>query len=120
LEVSPEALFNELFTKVFRSSLFELSSHQHGNFVVQALISYASNQDVVLCLLLLYSTEFFLHLFKGDQLSLSTLGLVAECCMYGLCLMHFLLTMPLCYIFLYANFLLCLFYDDFLLFGRWS
>ncbi|RZC22629.1 Pumilio-like 23 isoform B [Glycine soja] len=47
LEVSPEALFNELFTKVFRNSLFELSSHQHGNFVVQALISYASNQDLM-------------------------------------------------------------------------
>lgn len=47
LEVSPEALFNELFTKVFRSSLFELSSHQHGNFVVQALISYSSNQDLM-------------------------------------------------------------------------
>nr|KYP72025.1 Pumilio domain-containing protein C14orf21 isogeny [Cajanus cajan] len=47
LEVSPEALFNELFTKVFRNSLFDLSSHQHGNFVVQALISYASNQDLM-------------------------------------------------------------------------
>ncbi|KAK7285692.1 hypothetical protein RJT34_20470 [Clitoria ternatea] len=47
LEVSPKALFNELFTKVFRNSLFELSSHQHGNFVVQALISYASNQDLI-------------------------------------------------------------------------
>jgi hypothetical protein len=42
------ALFNELFTKVFRNSLFELSSHQHGNFVVQALISHASDQDLVL------------------------------------------------------------------------
>ncbi|XP_047158395.1 pumilio homolog 23 [Vigna umbellata] len=47
LEVSPEALFNELFTKVFRNYLFELSSHQHGNFVVQALISYARNQDLM-------------------------------------------------------------------------
>ncbi|KAL4306042.1 hypothetical protein HN51_039984 [Arachis hypogaea] len=47
LEVSPEALFNELFTKVFRNSLFELSSHQHGNFVVQALISHTSNQDLM-------------------------------------------------------------------------
>ncbi|XP_027349858.1 pumilio homolog 23 [Abrus precatorius] len=47
LEVSPKALFNELFTKVFRNSLFELSSHQHGNFVVQALISYASNPDLM-------------------------------------------------------------------------
>ncbi|CAJ2631224.1 unnamed protein product [Trifolium pratense] len=47
LEVSPLALFNELFTKVFRNSLFELSSHQHGNFVVQALISHASDQDLM-------------------------------------------------------------------------
>ncbi|QCE13394.1 nucleolar protein 9 [Vigna unguiculata] len=47
LEVSPESLFNELFAKVFRNYLFELSSHQHGNFVVQALISYASNQDLM-------------------------------------------------------------------------
>ncbi|KAK2365337.1 pumilio [Trifolium repens] len=47
LEVSPVALFNELFTKVFRNSLFELSSHQHGNFVVQALISHASDQDLM-------------------------------------------------------------------------
>lgn len=47
LEVSPGALFNELFTKVFRNSLFELSSHQHGNFVVQALIAHASNQDLM-------------------------------------------------------------------------
>ncbi|TKY61158.1 Pumilio-like 23 [Spatholobus suberectus] len=47
LEVSPKVLFNELFTKVFRNSLFELSSHQHGNYVVQALISYASSQDLM-------------------------------------------------------------------------
>ncbi|GAU46980.1 hypothetical protein TSUD_190170 [Trifolium subterraneum] len=47
LEVSPVALFNELFTKVFKNSLFELSSHQHGNFIVQALISHASDQDLM-------------------------------------------------------------------------
>ncbi|RDX69494.1 Pumilio-like 23, partial [Mucuna pruriens] len=47
LEVCPEALFNELFTKVFRKSLFELSCHQHGNFVVQALISYSRNRDLM-------------------------------------------------------------------------
>ncbi|XP_058753407.1 pumilio homolog 23 [Vicia villosa] len=47
LEVSPVALFNELFTKVFKYSLLELSSHQHGNFVVQALISHASDQDLM-------------------------------------------------------------------------
>ncbi|KAL5061386.1 hypothetical protein RYX36_032990 [Vicia faba] len=47
LEVSPVALFNELFTKVFKNSLLDLSSHQHGNFVVQALISHASDQDLM-------------------------------------------------------------------------
>ncbi|KAF7843691.1 pumilio-like protein 23 [Senna tora] len=45
LEVSPEALYNEMFTKVFRNSLFELSSHQCGNFVIQSLISHSRNQD---------------------------------------------------------------------------
>lgn len=48
LEVSPEALYSEMFTKVFRNSLFKLSSHQCGNFVVQALISHARNQDQVM------------------------------------------------------------------------
>ncbi|CAK9144687.1 unnamed protein product [Ilex paraguariensis] len=45
LEVAPENLYNELFTKVFRYSLFEMSSHPCGNFVVQALISYARSPD---------------------------------------------------------------------------
>ncbi|KAI9119754.1 hypothetical protein K1719_009143 [Acacia pycnantha] len=45
LEVSPEALYNVMFTKVFRNSLFELSSDQCGNFVVQALISHVRNPD---------------------------------------------------------------------------
>lgn len=48
LEVSPEALYNVMFTKVFRNSLFDLSSDQCGNFVVQALISYVRNQDQVM------------------------------------------------------------------------
>ncbi|KAK4269006.1 hypothetical protein QN277_022216 [Acacia crassicarpa] len=47
LEVSPEALYNVMFTKVFRNSLFELSSDQCGNFVVQAMISHVRNQDQV-------------------------------------------------------------------------
>lgn len=38
--------------KIFRNSLFELSSHHCGNFVVQALISHASNQGQVFFLLL--------------------------------------------------------------------
>ncbi|XP_059639993.1 pumilio homolog 23 [Cornus florida] len=45
LEVSPETLYNELFTKVFRNSLFHLSSDPCGNFVVQALVSHARYQS---------------------------------------------------------------------------
>uniref|UniRef100_A0A5B7AFA3 Pumilio 23 n=1 Tax=Davidia involucrata TaxID=16924 RepID=A0A5B7AFA3_DAVIN len=45
LEVAPETIYNELFTKVFRNSLFEMSSHHCGNFVVQALVSHARCQD---------------------------------------------------------------------------
>uniref|UniRef100_A0A2N9GA21 PUM-HD domain-containing protein n=1 Tax=Fagus sylvatica TaxID=28930 RepID=A0A2N9GA21_FAGSY len=45
LEVAPEILYNEMFTKVFKNSLFELSSHHCGNFVVQALISHARHPD---------------------------------------------------------------------------
>ncbi|GAV87319.1 hypothetical protein CFOL_v3_30745 [Cephalotus follicularis] len=45
LEVAPESLYNELFIKVFKNSLFELSSHHCGNFVVQALVSHSRNQD---------------------------------------------------------------------------
>ncbi|KAA8541572.1 hypothetical protein F0562_022724 [Nyssa sinensis] len=44
LEVAPETLYNELFTKVFRNSLFEMSSHHCGNFVVQALLSHARDR----------------------------------------------------------------------------
>ncbi|PON78276.1 Coatomer beta subunit [Trema orientale] len=44
LEVAPAVLYNEIFSKVFRNSLFEFSSHHYGNFVVQALISQARHQ----------------------------------------------------------------------------
>ncbi|KAL7599678.1 pumilio homolog 23 [Lactuca sativa] len=47
LEVAPETLYNELITTVFKNSLFEMSSHHCGNFVVQALISHARNEDHV-------------------------------------------------------------------------
>ena len=47
LEVAPETLYNEIFTKVFRNSLFELSSHPCGNFAVQALVSHARCQGQV-------------------------------------------------------------------------
>lgn len=45
VEVAPETLYDELFTKVFRNSLFQMSSHHCGNFVVQALISHARCQS---------------------------------------------------------------------------
>ncbi|XP_065867815.1 pumilio homolog 23 [Euphorbia lathyris] len=45
LGVSPESLYNEMFKKVFRNSLFKLSSHQCGNFVIQALVSHAKTQE---------------------------------------------------------------------------
>lgn len=45
LEVAPQSLYDEMFTKVFRNSLFDLSSHLCANFVVQALVSHARDQD---------------------------------------------------------------------------
>ncbi|GKU92751.1 hypothetical protein SLEP1_g6438 [Rubroshorea leprosula] len=45
LEVAPKSLYNEMFTKVFRNSLFKLSSHHCGNFVVQALLSHTREKD---------------------------------------------------------------------------
>lgn len=47
LEVSPKILYDEMFTKVFKNSLFELSADHCGNFVIQALISHARDQDQV-------------------------------------------------------------------------
>ncbi|KAI3426642.1 uncharacterized protein J3R85_009844 [Psidium guajava] len=45
LEVAPEYLYTDMFNKIFRNSLFEMSSHQCGSFVVQALISKARHQE---------------------------------------------------------------------------
>ncbi|CAN8235455.1 unnamed protein product [Cochlearia groenlandica] len=45
LEVAPESLYNELFNKVFKNSLFDLSLDRSANFVIQALISHARNQE---------------------------------------------------------------------------
>ncbi|XP_010271077.1 PREDICTED: pumilio homolog 23 isoform X2 [Nelumbo nucifera] len=39
LEVAPNTLFNEILTKIFKNSLYEVSCHHCGSFVVQALIS---------------------------------------------------------------------------------
>lgn len=57
--MAPEVLYNEMFTKVFRNSLFELSSHHCGNFVIQALISHAGSQDqVCFVTMLLFDTLY--------------------------------------------------------------
>ncbi|XP_062008837.1 pumilio homolog 23 isoform X2 [Rosa rugosa] len=45
LEVAPDVLYNGIFSKIFRNSLFDLSSHHCGNFVIQALISHTRDQD---------------------------------------------------------------------------
>ncbi|CAH2066912.1 unnamed protein product [Thlaspi arvense] len=45
LEVAPESIYNELFNKVFKNSLYELSLDRCANFVVQALISHAKNEE---------------------------------------------------------------------------
>ncbi|KAJ8774247.1 hypothetical protein K2173_009678 [Erythroxylum novogranatense] len=45
LDVTPDSLYDEMLGKVFRNSLFELSSHHCGNFVVQALVSRARDPD---------------------------------------------------------------------------
>ncbi|XP_050383843.1 pumilio homolog 23 isoform X2 [Argentina anserina] len=45
LEVAPGVLYNGIFLKIFRNSLFDLSTHHCGNFVIQALISHAKDQD---------------------------------------------------------------------------
>lgn len=56
LEVAPESLYNEMFTKLFKNSLFELSSNDCGNFVVQALIPHARTKDQVCIPAFLIST----------------------------------------------------------------
>ncbi|XP_013649542.1 pumilio homolog 23 [Brassica napus] len=45
LEVAPESLYNELFHKVFKNSLYDLSLDRSANFVIQALISHAKKQE---------------------------------------------------------------------------
>ncbi|XP_010540106.1 PREDICTED: pumilio homolog 23 isoform X2 [Tarenaya hassleriana] len=41
LEVAPVSLYNEIFDKIFKNSLLELSLDRCGNFVIQALVSHA-------------------------------------------------------------------------------
>ncbi|XP_047341945.1 pumilio homolog 23 [Impatiens glandulifera] len=45
LEVAPDTIFNELLMKVFRHSMFELSSDQSGNYIIQSLISHAKSEN---------------------------------------------------------------------------
>ena len=47
LEVAPDTLYTELITKVFKGSLYEMSTHYCGNFIVQALIAQARSEDHV-------------------------------------------------------------------------
>lgn len=47
LAVSPDGLYNQIFTKVFQASLFKISSHPYANFVVQALVSHARSREHV-------------------------------------------------------------------------
>ncbi|GAB4849982.1 hypothetical protein Ancab_029281 [Ancistrocladus abbreviatus] len=45
LEVAPGILYEDIFLKVFKNSLFKTACHQSSNFVVQALISHARSQS---------------------------------------------------------------------------
>ncbi|WOL02670.1 hypothetical protein Cni_G11389 [Canna indica] len=45
IEVAPETMYSKLLTEVFKGQLFDISSHQCGNFVVQALVSSARTKD---------------------------------------------------------------------------
>ncbi|CAN6455532.1 unnamed protein product [Victoria cruziana] len=47
LEVAPDALYNEIFLRVFRGNLLEISSHNCGNFVSQALLSSIRHKEQV-------------------------------------------------------------------------
>lgn len=63
MEVAPKTLYNELFFKLFKNLLFDLSSHQCGNFVVQSLVFHARTQDQVcslICCAYIFSLCFLL------------------------------------------------------------
>ncbi|KAD6794826.1 hypothetical protein E3N88_05722 [Mikania micrantha] len=72
LEVAPDTLYNELLTNVFRNSLFEMSSHHCGNFVIQALISHARNEDHVALIWKELGTKF------KDVFGMGKFGVVAS------------------------------------------
>lgn len=76
LEVAPETLYDEIFTNVFRHSLFDLSSHHCGNFSVQALISHARCPDQVR--VLAFSCIKFPFLMLYGSLDHTSLGISHE------------------------------------------
>lgn len=45
LEVAPDILYNQILEKIFKSSLFKISSDHCGSFVIQALVSSARGPD---------------------------------------------------------------------------
>ncbi|KAK8952145.1 hypothetical protein KSP39_PZI003218 [Platanthera zijinensis] len=47
VEVAPEVLYNELLCVFFRGPQLQISSHQFGNFIVQALVSSAKTKEHV-------------------------------------------------------------------------
>ncbi|KAJ8447540.1 hypothetical protein Cgig2_031153 [Carnegiea gigantea] len=47
LEVAPDILYNEIFVKIFKDSLFGISCHHSANFAVQSLISHARSQSQI-------------------------------------------------------------------------
>lgn len=47
LEVAPDPVYAEIFMKIFKDFLYDISCHHSANFAVQALISYARSQDQV-------------------------------------------------------------------------
>lgn len=47
LEVVPDILYDEIFVKIFKDSLFGISCHHSANFAVQSLISHARSQSQI-------------------------------------------------------------------------
>ncbi|XP_051147669.1 pumilio homolog 23 isoform X2 [Andrographis paniculata] len=69
--VAPDSLYSEIFTKVFKSSLFRLSAHPCGNFALQALISHARNKEHITMMLEELDSKF------KDMLEMGRSGVVA-------------------------------------------
>lgn len=72
LEVSPDSLYNEMFSKVFRNSLYELSAHHCGNFVVQALLSHTRAKEQIELILEELGQKF------GELLEMGRSGVIAS------------------------------------------